>query len=88
MLVSKAEFYYEENIQGINSLYKSNKFLNSRFTYSNIEKKRTDLLVKGIVNAIKKESSVFTIDIACVLDQSASVFNQLESLGYNVMPVK
>ncbi len=87
MLASKAEFYYEEDIQGIYSLYKTSKFLNSRYEHPDIEKKRTDLIVKGIIGAITKESCVITFDISCVMNQSTSVFRQLESLGYTITPV-
>ncbi|MGM1429433.1 TraB/GumN family protein [Sphingobacterium lactis] len=87
-LASKAEFYYKEDIQGINSLYKSTKFLNSRYEHSDIEKKRTDLIVKSIIGAITKESCVITFDVSCIMNQSTSVFDRLESLGYKVTPVK
>ncbi len=88
MLVSKAKFYYKEDIQGISSLYRSQTFLNSRYDHADIEKKRTDLLVKGIIGAVTKESSVITFDISCIMNQSTSVFSQLQSLGYKVTPVK
>ena len=88
MLSSKAEFYYQEDIQGINSLYKTSKLLNSRYEYPEIEKKRTDLIVKGIIGAITKESCVITFDISCIMNQSTSVFRQLESIGYKITPVQ
>ncbi|MGB7526804.1 TraB/GumN family protein [Sphingobacterium cellulitidis] len=88
ILASKAEFYYNEDIQGINSLYIRTRFLNSRYEHADIERLRTDLLVKSIIGAITRESSVITFDIACVMNQSTSVFKRLELLGYKVTPVK
>jgi len=82
VLKKKADLYADEDIAGIQKLFLSNSFLNSRFKKAELENKRITMLAEKIVQATQKESVILTIDITNVMNPQNNLFSELRKQGY------
>ncbi|MCX2485523.1 TraB/GumN family protein [Pedobacter sp. MR2016-24] len=88
VLKTKASLYADEEIAGIQKLYGSTFFLNSRFKNKELENKRIAMLTEKIVLATQKGAVIISIDITNVMSPEYNLFSELRKQGYTINAYK
>ena len=86
-LEAKENFYVQENVHGLISLFLANGFLNARYGYTEIETAKMKLSSSRIDAIVKNQPTLFLIDFMSVANPKTSLFTFLNKLGYELSPV-
>ena len=86
-LEAKENFYVQENVHGLTSLFIANGFLNARYGYPDTETAKMKLSSTRIDAIVKNQPTLFLIDFMSVANPKSSLFNHLNKLGYELSPV-
>ncbi len=84
---AKTGFYKQENIIGLKKLLTSSGLFKPRYVATDVEMFRIRLLMSRVENTIKTQSTLITLDVVDIGNDSTSIFNLLSKSGYTISPV-
>ncbi|WP_419802295.1 TraB/GumN family protein [Mucilaginibacter sp.] len=84
---AKAGFYKQENVAGLKKLLTSSGLFKPRYVAADAEMYRMRLIMSRIENTIKTQSTLVTLDVVDIGNDSTSILNLLSKSGYTISPV-